>query len=60
MTTCRKNFQRWLVTQQIFFCQTYEVTRIDLAIDSIHELTMYGKSLSAEPGEVLSMNLAIS
>ena len=33
---------------------------MDLAIDSIHELTMYGKSLSTGPGEVSSMDLAIS
>ena len=57
---CRKNLQRWLVIYQIPFRRTCEVTRMDLAIDSIHELTMYGKSLFAGPGEVLSMDLAIS
>ena len=33
---------------------------MDLSIDSIHELTIYGKSLSAGPGEVLGIDLAIS
>ena len=33
---------------------------MDLAIDWIYELVMYGESLSAEPGEVSSMDLAIS
>ena len=32
---------------------------MDLAIDLIYELVMYGKSLSAGPCEVLSIDLAI-
>ena len=31
-----------------------------LAINLIYELVVYGKSLSAEPSEISSMNLAIS
>ena len=34
--------------------------RMDLAINLIYELTMYGKSLSAGLGEISSMDLAIS
>ena len=33
---------------------------MDLAIDLIYELVMYGKSLSAGPYEVSSIDLAIS
>ena len=33
---------------------------IDLAIDLIHKLTMYGKSLSAGSAEVLSKDFAIN
>ena len=33
---------------------------IDLAIDSIYKLAIYGKSFSAEPYEVSIMDLAIS
>ena len=33
---------------------------MDLTIDSIYELTMYDKSLSAKSGKVLSMDFFIS
>ena len=48
------------LTQQIPFRRTFQITCMDLAIDLIYELVMYGKSLSAGPSEVSSMDLAIS
>ena len=47
ITAYRKNLQYELVTLQIPFRRTFQIACMDLAIDLIYELVMYGKSLSA-------------